>query len=162
VEAQVALFPQDMDNLAWLARVLTWSGDLSGAEKVYLTIVNKLPNDPDNWMGWGNFYLRQGRIDEALRAMDRAVDLDPKRADLSKAHARALRAAGELRRARFEFQRALVALGRTRAPEGFPALADGLRDRDVETRLAALGAIKRSNGTSSKQSCSMLSKQPGQ
>src|SRR6266702_384703 len=30
--------------------------------------------------------------------------------------------------------RALVALGRTRAPEGIPALAEGLRDRDQETR----------------------------
>jgi HEAT repeat protein len=34
--------------------------------------------------------------------------------------------------------RALVALGRTRAPEGIPALAEALRDRDRETRLAAI------------------------
>src|SRR6267154_4694546 len=34
--------------------------------------------------------------------------------------------------------KALVALGRTRAPEGIPALAEGLRDGDLETRLAAL------------------------
>src|ERR1700686_2939825 len=34
--------------------------------------------------------------------------------------------------------RALVALARTRAPEGIPALSEGLRDRDSETRLAAL------------------------
>jgi HEAT repeat protein len=39
--------------------------------------------------------------------------------------------------------RALVALGRTRAPEGIPALAEGLRDRVVETRLAALRALGR-------------------
>ncbi len=39
--------------------------------------------------------------------------------------------------------RALVALGRTRALEGIPALAEGLRDRDQETRLAALRGLGR-------------------
>lgn len=40
-------------------------------------------------------------------------------------------------------RRALVALGRTRAPEGIPALGEGLRDRDRETRLAALRGLGR-------------------
>jgi HEAT repeat protein len=39
--------------------------------------------------------------------------------------------------------RALVALGRTRAPEGIPALAEGLRGPDLETRLAALRGLGR-------------------
>jgi HEAT repeat protein len=39
--------------------------------------------------------------------------------------------------------RALVALGRTRAPEGIPALAEGLRDLAPETRLAALRGLGR-------------------
>ncbi|MCU1299814.1 MAG: hypothetical protein JWQ87_98 [Candidatus Sulfotelmatobacter sp.] len=39
--------------------------------------------------------------------------------------------------------KALVALGRTRAPEGIPALAEGLRDPDSETRLAALRGLGR-------------------
>lgn len=39
--------------------------------------------------------------------------------------------------------RALVALGRTRAPEGIPALAEGLRDNDLEIRLAALRGLGR-------------------
>lgn len=39
--------------------------------------------------------------------------------------------------------RALVALGRTRAPEGIPALAEALRDRNVEIRLAALRGLGR-------------------
>ncbi len=40
-------------------------------------------------------------------------------------------------------RRALVALGRTRAPEGIPALSEGLRDGDQETRLAALRGLGR-------------------
>jgi HEAT repeat protein len=39
--------------------------------------------------------------------------------------------------------RALVALGRTRAPEGIAALAEGLRDRNREVRLAALRGLGR-------------------
>ena len=39
--------------------------------------------------------------------------------------------------------RALVALGRTRAPEGIPALAEALRDGNVEIRLAALRGLGR-------------------
>jgi HEAT repeat protein len=39
--------------------------------------------------------------------------------------------------------KALVALGRTRAPEGIPSLAEGLRDHAVETQLAALRGLGR-------------------
>jgi HEAT repeat protein len=39
--------------------------------------------------------------------------------------------------------RALVALGRTRAPEGIPALGEALRDKDPEARLAALRGLGR-------------------
>ena len=39
--------------------------------------------------------------------------------------------------------RALVALGRTRAPEGIPALAEALRDPELEARLAALRGLGR-------------------
>jgi HEAT repeat protein len=39
--------------------------------------------------------------------------------------------------------RALVALGQTRALEGISALAEGLRDRDLEIRLAALRGLGR-------------------
>jgi HEAT repeat protein len=40
-------------------------------------------------------------------------------------------------------RRALVALGRTRAPEGIPALGEGLCDKDTDTRLAALRGLGR-------------------
>src|SRR5579864_2036124 len=39
--------------------------------------------------------------------------------------------------------RALVALGRTRAPEGIPALGEALRDSNLEIRLAALRGLGR-------------------
>jgi HEAT repeat protein len=62
-----------------------------------------------------------------------------------------LRASGLIEKRIFEARhltgwrrmRALVALGRTRAPEGISALAEGLRDRVLEIRLAALRGLGR-------------------
>lgn len=62
-----------------------------------------------------------------------------------------LRASGLIERRVFEARnytgwrrrRALVSLGRTRAAEGVPALADGLRDPNLENRHAALRGLGR-------------------
>ena len=107
VERELARAPQDMDVRAWRARVLNWSGHPAEAEKEYLEILKVSRNDPDNWMGLAGAYLREGKIEDGLRALDRAVELDPKRADLRAARARALRAMGEQNEARMEFQMAL-------------------------------------------------------
>jgi len=107
VDKELARAPQDMDVRAWRARVLAWSGRASEAEKEYLEILKVSRNDPDNWMGLANVYLREGKTVEALRALDTAVKLDPTRADLHAARARVLRAVGERNEARLEFQKAL-------------------------------------------------------
>jgi HEAT repeat protein len=68
---------------------------------------------------------------------------------------RFLRASGLIEKRIFEARkhrgwrrhRALVALGRTRAPEGIPALSEGLRDSKVETRNAALRGLGRMGST---------------
>jgi len=108
IDRESALAPQDMDVRAWRARVLSWSGRLTEAEKEYLEILEVSRNDPDNWMGLGGVYLREGKFDDALRALDRAVELDPKRADLRAARARALNGNGQRTGARLEFQKALT------------------------------------------------------
>jgi tetratricopeptide (TPR) repeat protein len=107
VERELARAPQDMDVRAWRARVLNWSGHPAEAEKEYLEILKVSRNDADNWMGLASAYLREGKVADGLRALDRAVELDPKRADLRAARARALRAMGERNEARMEFQKAL-------------------------------------------------------
>ena len=64
---------------------------------------------------------------------------------------RFLRASGLIEKRIFEARkhhgwrrlRALAALGRTRAPEGIPALSEGLRDPNLETRHAALRGLSR-------------------
>lgn len=108
VDKQVARSPEDMDVRAWRARVLTWAGKLDEAEHEFLRIVAVVPNDPDDWMGLAAVYTRENRTQDALQALDRAVQLDSKRADLHLARGRALRAVSERTEAKAEFEEALV------------------------------------------------------
>jgi tetratricopeptide (TPR) repeat protein len=107
VDREIAHAPRDMDIRAWHARILMWSGKLADAEREYLEILAVVPNDPDNWMGLANVYSREDRTTEALKALDRAVELDPKRSDLRAARGRALQAAHDRSEAKLEFHRAL-------------------------------------------------------
>ncbi len=107
VDREIALFPHDMDVRAWRARVLTWSGKLTEAELEYQGILAVASNDPDNWMGLATIYTREGRTKEALQALDRAVQLDPTRADIHAARAVALRALAATDQAKAEFTRAM-------------------------------------------------------
>lgn len=107
VDRQIELAPSDMDLRAWRARILTWSGAFSDAENEYLQILRAAPNDPDHWAGLSAVYSRQARLEDALRAIERAVQLDPMRADLRAVHARALRALHHNSEAKLEFHKAL-------------------------------------------------------
>jgi tetratricopeptide (TPR) repeat protein len=107
VDREIARAPQDMDLRAWRARVLLWSGKVAEAEREYHEILIAAPNDPDNWMALASVYSREGRTQDALQALNRAVELDPKRADLHAARGRALRAADNRTEAKLEFRRAL-------------------------------------------------------
>jgi len=107
VEAEAARSPQDMDVRSWRARVLTWSGRLDQAEQEYLRIVDVVPDDPDNWMGLAAVYSRQNRPQDALHALDRAITLDPKRADLHLARGRVLRELSRSGEAKTEFAEVL-------------------------------------------------------
>lgn len=108
VDEQVARSPEDMDMRAWRARVLTWAGKFDQAEHEYLQIIAVVPNDPDDWMGLAAVYSRENRTQDALLALDRAIQLDSKRADLHLARGLALRALNERREAKAEFEEALV------------------------------------------------------
>ena len=93
VDREIARAPRDMDIRAWRARVLLWSGKVAEAEHEYHDILTAVPNDPDNWMALANVYSRESRTQDALEALNRAVELDPKRSDLHAARGRALRVA---------------------------------------------------------------------
>ena len=108
VDQEIVRSPEDMDIRAWRARVLTWAGRLTEAEHEYNEVLNAERNDPDNWIALATVYMRQGRMEAALKAADRAIELDPKRGDLREVRAKIFRANGDISDARLEFQRALA------------------------------------------------------
>ena len=107
IDQEIARSPGDMDVRAWRARILEWSGNLAQAEQEFLQVLQVSKNDPDNWLGLGEVYLREGKTQEALRVFDLAVGLDPGRADLHMARGRALAASGNRKDAQLEFQQAV-------------------------------------------------------
>ena len=108
VEEEVMRAPDDMDVRAWRARVLTWSGRLAEAETEYVTILKVASTDPDIWLGLATLYGRQGNTEGAIAALNVALKLDPRRADLHAARGRVLRSRGERNEARLEFEKALL------------------------------------------------------
>ena len=107
IDAEREKRPGDIEVREWRARVLTWSGNLAKAEGEWKEIVRIAANDPDNWLGLASVYQREGRWEAAQRAMDAAVELDPKRADLHLARGRVLRANKGASDARREFEEVL-------------------------------------------------------
>jgi tetratricopeptide (TPR) repeat protein len=107
VEREIARSPHDMDVREWRARVLAWSGELASAEREYLEVLETSRKDPDKWLGLAGVYAREGKQQESLRALDVAQALDPKRADLHAARARALRDLDKRAESLNEFRTAL-------------------------------------------------------
>jgi tetratricopeptide (TPR) repeat protein len=107
VDRKLAQSPDDEEARAWRARILTWSGELLAAELEYRRIIAAVPNDPDNYLGIGTVYLRQGRSEDAAAALRHAVMLDPHRADLRVALGWALSSMGRRSEAKREFESAV-------------------------------------------------------
>jgi tetratricopeptide (TPR) repeat protein len=107
IDHEISRAPQDTEIRFWRARVLLWSGRFEDAEHEYLAILSAAPTDPDYWMGLANVYSRENRTEEEMEALDRALALDPRRADIHLARGRALRATHNSADARLEFRKAL-------------------------------------------------------
>ncbi len=95
---------------------------------------------------WRGKHFDRGIIEDMVLDAFEAAD-----AEESARLLRFLRTSGLIEKRIFEARKhkgwrrrtALVALGRTRAPEGIPALSEGLRDKDAEVRNASLRGLGR-------------------
>lgn len=135
VEREIMHFPNDMDVRAWRARILFWSGRLREAEQDYVDILSISAKDPDNWLGLANVYSREGRAQEAVQALDRAVALDSSRLEIHVARGFALRAIDRRDEATMEFRRALALdANNAEAKQGLRSLA---AIRKHELRIAS-------------------------
>lgn len=109
VEEEQSRHPGDIEIREWRARVLTWSGRTSEAEREWKEIVRVAPQDPDNWLGLASVYRRENRFEEARRAVEAALEIDPHRVDLHVARGRILQAENKPKEAKLEFEWALRA-----------------------------------------------------
>ena len=135
VQREIAHSPNDMDVRAWRARLLLWSGRLREAERDYLDILSISARDPDHWMGLAKVYSREGRTQEAVQALDRAVAVDGSRPDIHVARGFALRAVDRSDEASTEFRRALeLDANNSEARDGLRSLA---RIAKHELRIAS-------------------------
>lgn len=76
-----AAHPQDQAITRLLADVLTQSGDAGGADKLYLVLLAKSPNDEDLLMAHGENLTRQLRYAEAYAVFDKVTKLDDANGD---------------------------------------------------------------------------------
>jgi tetratricopeptide (TPR) repeat protein len=107
IDRKLAESPNDENVRAWRARVLTWSGQLVAAEVEYRWLMVAVPNDPDNYLGMASVYVAQGRSEDAVATLCKAVTLDPQRADLRVALGRVLWSVGRQAEAKLQFERTL-------------------------------------------------------
>jgi tetratricopeptide (TPR) repeat protein len=100
--------PQDLDALAWRARLLLWSGNVKVAETEFLSLSTESPKDPDVWQGLAEVYERQARWNEALTSIEQAKVLDSNRTDIRIECGHILEMLKRTAQARLEFSEVLA------------------------------------------------------
>jgi tetratricopeptide (TPR) repeat protein len=73
--------PGDAAITRMLAEVLAESGDASGSDHYYVTLLAASPNDPALLIAHGQNLIRQLRYEEAFAVFDKATQIDPANAD---------------------------------------------------------------------------------
>lgn len=77
LERAVSEFPKEARAHLYLAMTLDQMGETARAEKHFAHAIALGPSDAFVFYNWGIFLHRQGRLQEALRAYERAYQLDP-------------------------------------------------------------------------------------
>lgn len=77
LESVVARFPDSAPAWHRLATLRVATGDLTGAQNGFLEVTRRAPGEWRGWAGLGEVALRSGAVQEAIPALERAVNLDP-------------------------------------------------------------------------------------
>lgn len=106
VNGELNRHPRNPELLEWRARLLLWAGQLDEAAAEWKEALTLAPYDADNWLGLASVYWRQASPKQALIAVNKALDLDPNRADAHLFRGRVVLVLQDPMEARREFQRA--------------------------------------------------------
>jgi len=71
----------EREEVVNIVSFLVWQGEWKQAEEVLARMGGKYPHDPEWAFYRGEMYHRQGKLDEALRSYERAIELDPQYAE---------------------------------------------------------------------------------
>jgi hypothetical protein len=93
-EEWIRAYPQDLDAIAWHARLLAWSQRWTEAEAEYRSLLLSSPADPDVLVDLAHLLTWQKRYAEALEVIERACAARPGRSDCGVEQARVLRLMG--------------------------------------------------------------------
>lgn len=81
--------------------------EFGAAEKLYLDVLNKAPENISYYLGLGKLYMKKGRYDEAIALYHRGLKHDPQNLQLILALANAYLKARDLNNSELQFQAAL-------------------------------------------------------
>ncbi len=76
-----AAHPQDEAITRMLADVEATAGDAAGSDKLYVSLLANMPNDPDLLVAHGQDLIRQLKYGEAFAVFDKATRIDPANGD---------------------------------------------------------------------------------
>lgn len=83
-EKALSITPGDPRPLSTLAVAALYSGDYDKAEDAYKRYTKRFPREAGGYSELATVYIKKKRKDLAIEAMEKAVELEPKRADLRK------------------------------------------------------------------------------
>ena len=105
-DRRLAQVPSDLEARSWRARALVRLNRAAEAAEEFRTVLASAPDDTDMLYGLGDALAREQRFEEALTPLNRACQLDSRRADVASLRGRVLRALGRRAESRQAFQEA--------------------------------------------------------
>ena len=132
VDRRLAAVPGDLEARGWRARALVRLDRVAEGEAEYRSVLAAAPDDVDILYGLGESLARQQHFAEALTPLDRARQLDTKRADVEALRGRVLRALDRRDESRAAFREAArLEPGSAEAKAGLASLEQEPRHRLV-------------------------------
>jgi YaiO family outer membrane protein len=129
--------PADVDDMLWIARLLAWTGDHTGAADYYSQALTLDPNNVDAMVGKANVLMWQGAYQDALVLLTAARQLAPSNPDVELAWSRYFHWQGNDREAKLHVEKCLAVDGGNQ--EALELEKTLIPDHIVEFRIAYEG-----------------------
>lgn len=156
VNKRLSLAPDDLEALAWHARILSWQGDWERAENEYRAVLSHHPADVDVLLGLADVLIWQQKFEMALEPIDRAARAGASRIDILRRRAHCLTALGRRREASAVY-REWLAVDPSNA-EAKSALGHGERETRHELRIGNDTDFFNYTGTASAETSTLRSR----